>query len=71
MIASVRVGVHKPYADPKDRAAWLHDMRIALESHNIGWNMWDYQDNFGLVTKTNGKAAIPDPLLVQALGLHP
>ncbi len=63
-------GVHKPFANPKDRAAWLHDMRVALEAHNIGWNMWDYQDNFGLVTKTNGKAS-PDPLLIEALGLHP
>lgn len=62
-------GVHKPFADPKARAAWTHDMRVALESHNIGWNMWDYQDNFGLVTKRNG-VATPDPLLVDALGLH-
>ena len=62
-------GVHKPFADPKARAAWVHDMRIALEKHNIGWNMWDYQDNFGLVTKSNNTAT-PDPLLVEALGLH-
>lgn len=62
-------GVHKPFANPKDRAAWLHDMRVALEAHGIGWNMWDYQDNFGLVTKSNG-SAVPDPLLVEALGLR-
>ena len=62
-------GVHRPYADPKARAAWVHDMRVTLEKYNIGWNMWDYQDNFGLVTKTDGKAT-PDPLLVEALGLH-
>ncbi len=62
-------GVHRPYADPKARSAWLHDMRVTLEKYNIGWNMWDYQDNFGLVTKANGKTT-PDPLLVDALGLH-
>ena len=63
-------GVHKPFAPAADRAAWLHDMRVALEAHGIGWAMWDYQDNFGLVTKSNGKTT-PDPLLVNALGLHP
>jgi endoglucanase len=62
-------GVHKPYADPKARAAWVHDMRVTLEKYNIGWNMWDYQDNFGLVTKANG-IATPDAALVEALGLH-
>ena len=62
-------GVHRPYADPKARAAWVHDMRVTLEKYNIGWNMWDYQDTFGLVTKENGKTTA-DPLLVEALGLH-
>ena len=63
-------GVHKPFADPKDRAAWVHDMRTSLEAHNIGWDMWDYQDNFGLVTKADG-ATTPDLLLLNALGLQP
>jgi aryl-phospho-beta-D-glucosidase BglC (GH1 family) len=62
-------GVHIPVADPKMRAQWIHDMRIALERHHIGWAMWDYQTNFGLVSKKGGKA-VPDPLLVDALGLN-
>ena len=61
-------GVHRPYAPPASRAQWLHDMRVTLEKHKIGWAMWDYQDNFGLVTKANG-VATPDPQLVEALGL--
>jgi hypothetical protein len=61
-------GVHKPYAPPADRARWIHDMRIALEAHTIGWAMWDYQANFGLVTKGNG-VTTPDPALLDALGL--
>ncbi|WP_183768991.1 glycoside hydrolase family 5 protein [Tunturiibacter empetritectus] len=63
-------GVHRPFADEAMRAHWLRDMRIALEKHHIGWAMWDYQDNFGVVTKKNG-ATIPDPLILDALGLSP
>ncbi len=61
-------GVHRPYAPPADRARWLHDMRVALENNGIGWAMWDYQDNFGAVTKQQGKT-IPDPAIIEALGL--
>jgi aryl-phospho-beta-D-glucosidase BglC (GH1 family) len=63
-------GVHKPYADPAMRATWIRDMRTALEKHHIGWAMWDYQTNFGAVTKENGKA-VPDDAVIKALGLHP
>ena len=62
-------GVHKPFAPPADRARWIHNMRVALEARDIGWAMWDYQANFGLVTKQAGKAT-PDPLIVDALGLN-
>ncbi len=62
-------GVHRPYAPPAARAQWLHDMRVTFEKYGIGWNMWDYQDNFGLVTKTNGGAAVVDPAIAEALGL--
>ncbi len=61
-------GVLRDYADPAMRAQWLHDMRTAMEKHHIGWAMWDYQANFGVVTKKNGKA-VPDPEVVKALGL--
>ncbi len=64
-------GVHRPYAPPASRAQWLHDMRVVLEKYKIGWAMWDYQDNFGLVTKVNGGPAVPDPQIVDALGLKP
>ena len=61
-------GVHRPYANPADRARWIHDTRAALEAQHIGWAMWDYQTNFGLVTKANGKTQV-DPAILQALGL--
>lgn len=63
-------GVHRPFADPASRGAWLRDMRVALEKHHIGWAMWDYQDNFGAVIKHDGQTS-PDPVVINALGLHP
>ena len=62
-------GVLREYADPAARAQRLHDMRVTLEKYNIGWAMWDYQTNFGLVIKANGTTT-PDPEIVKALGLH-
>jgi endoglucanase len=62
-------GVHRPYAPPEDRAQWLHDMRVSLEKNHIGWAMWDYQTNFGVVTKANG-VTTPDLQVLTALGLH-
>jgi aryl-phospho-beta-D-glucosidase BglC (GH1 family) len=61
-------GVLRDHADPAMRAQWLHDMRVAFEKHHIGWAMWDYQANFGVVTKNDGKT-VPDPAIVKALGL--
>lgn len=62
-------GVLRDFAPPAMRAQWLHDMRMALEKNNIGWAMWDYQANFGVVTKANGTTS-PDVSVLQALGLH-
>lgn len=60
-------GVYRKYADPKARAAWITDVRTALEKRNIGWAMWDYSSTFGLVTRENG-APTPDEAIVRALG---
>lgn len=62
-------GVMRDYAPPEMRAQWLHDMRVAFEKNHIGWAMWDYQANFGVVTKANGKTT-PDAQVLEALGLH-
>jgi hypothetical protein len=61
-------GVYKAYSDPAARAAWLRDMRVALEAHGIGWSMWDYQGSFALVTKEDGRPEA-DARVVEALGL--
>ena len=62
-------GAYRRFAKPADRAAWLYDMRIALEKHGIGWTMWDYAGGFAVVNKVNGQAQ-RDPELLKALGLN-
>lgn len=62
-------GVYRQYADPNDRAAWIHDVRTSLENHGIGWAMWDYSGGFGVVMKKDGHAT-PDPRILGALGLE-
>jgi len=61
-------GVFRNFADPQDRAAWIRDVRTALERNGIGWTMWDYSGSFGVVTKKDGKA-VADEGVLKALGL--
>ncbi len=62
-------GAFRDHSDPAARQRWIHDVRTALEADGMGWTMWDYRGNFGVVTKAEGQAAVPDPRVVQALGL--
>jgi endoglucanase len=61
-------GVYRKTANPQDRAAWISDVRTALEKHGIGWTMWDYSGGFGIVTKQDGVPVL-DEVTVKALGL--
>ena len=61
-------GVYRAYSDPEDRAAWLRDVRMALEHNGIGWTMWDYAGSFGVVVKKDGKTVADDGAL-RALGM--
>lgn len=61
-------GVFRTYSPPAARAQWLHDMRVAFAKNHIGWAMWDYQTDFGVVTKANG-VTTPDVPVLEALGL--
>jgi hypothetical protein len=62
-------GVFRKYAVPAERAAWLHDVRTALEHHAIGWAMWDYAGGFAVANRQGGTATADEPT-VGALGLH-
>jgi endoglucanase len=61
-------GAYRDYADPRDREAWIHDVRTALERQGMGWAMWDYSGSFGVVTKKDGRN-VPDEGTLRALGL--
>jgi len=61
-------GVYRDAADPKDRGAWISDVRKTLEKYGIGWTMWDYAGGFAVVVRKDG-VATPDELTVRALGL--
>jgi hypothetical protein len=63
-------GAFREHSDPKARAAWISDVRTALEADGVGWTMWDYRGNFGVVDKDAGGPARPDPGTVNALGLR-
>ncbi|MER3428493.1 MAG: hypothetical protein C4334_10400 [Pyrinomonas sp.] len=62
-------GVYRRFSPPEARAAWLRDVRTALEKHGIGWTMWDYQGGFSVVQKVNGRI-VPDEQTLEALGLQ-
>jgi endoglucanase len=63
-------GVRREKSAPADRDRFLQDMRVSLEHNGIGWAMWDYQADFGMVTKENGQTTV-DKGVVKALGLTP
>ena len=61
-------GVYRRWAQPADRARWIGDVRAALERHGIGWTMWDYAGDFGIVTKQADRILTQSDI-VRALGL--
>jgi endoglucanase len=61
-------GAYRRTSNADDRAAWIHDVRTALEKYGIGWTMWDYAGGFSVVDRNNGKTTV-DERTVKALGL--
>jgi endoglucanase len=62
-------GVYREAATPEDRAAWIHDVRTALEKYGFGWTMWDYAGGFSVVNTKHG-TRVPDDVTLRALGLR-
>lgn len=63
-------GVFRDTADAASRTRWIEDVRSALEENHIGWAMWDYCGNFGVV-KRSDTGISPDAAVLRALGLRP
>jgi aryl-phospho-beta-D-glucosidase BglC (GH1 family) len=63
-------GAFREHTDVQSRMNWIHDVRTALEADGIGWAMWDYRGNFGVVWKDDGQPARVDEQVVEALGLN-
>ena len=62
-------GAYRETADPASRARWIADVRSSLEDNHIGWTMWDYRGNFGVVQRTDTQIT-PDPAILRALALN-
>ena len=66
-------GAYKLYSRPEDRLAWVHDVRTAFEKLGIGWAMWEYDSDFGLVERIGEYSQSPiilvDKPIARALGL--
>jgi aryl-phospho-beta-D-glucosidase BglC (GH1 family) len=61
-------GAFKDTVAPAARARYVHDVRTAMEANGIGWAMWDYRGNFGVVDRTDS-AIKPDDAVLAGLGL--
>jgi len=63
-------GAFRDTAPPDSRARWITDVRLSLEQVGIGWAMWDYSGNFGLLSRDSSAGhPVVDPAIVGALGL--
>jgi len=60
--------VHRKAVSPGERAAWIRDVRTALERLKMGWTIWDYAGDFAVVNRKSGKT-VPDDTVIRALGI--
>ena len=61
-------GAYAETTPADSRARYLEDVRSALEQQGIGWAMWDWSGNSGLVSRKNDEV-LPDAAIARALGL--
>lgn len=53
-------GVLRNHIDAASRVRWIKDAATAMAQNQIGWEIWDYSDLFGIAPPTNPGA--PDPV---------
>ena len=64
-------GVYSKHVSTTDRLAWFRTVHAAFSKYGIGWNLWAYDDSYGLGRQLDD----PGPLsidwgVVQMLGLN-
>ncbi len=57
-------GVYRPHADPTHRAAWLRDVREAMDAQHIPWSLW-----FGVVEPGQQNQFVVRRSVLEALNL--
>lgn len=63
-------GAYRYGIRPEHRLPWLRDVRGSLERAGLGWSVWDYAGEFGLVSGDAGQRVL-DREAVLALALNP
>jgi hypothetical protein len=64
-------GVYCKHAPTADRLRWFRDVRAAFQRYGIGWNLWGYDDCYGLGRHIDAQGHIAiDWGVVRALGLN-
>ncbi len=53
-LVATEFGVFNGAVPPDSRAAWLRDVREALERRSIGWTVWEYRGGFGIERDLKG-----------------
>ena len=51
-------GAFRAVSPAEDRAAWIRDVRTALERRQVGWTAWEYAGGFGVVDGPVGQRVI-------------
>jgi aryl-phospho-beta-D-glucosidase BglC (GH1 family) len=67
-LMSNEFGVLDLVAPSPDREQWFYDLRTLLETHEIGWTVWDLEGGFGL--GYNDEQPYMNPGVLEALGLE-
>ncbi len=52
-------GVLRNHIDPASRYGWIHDTRSAMDADDIGWEVWDYADIFGITMPVGNSTTDP------------
>src|SRR5665811_1902052 len=61
-------GVYRDFVTRAARLRWLADVASVFVEQGIGWTVWDYARDFGVVTGEGGRRR-PDDAVLEALGL--